>query len=82
VESLNLHPIAKTIARAAQTYGFVVWDVGGSVALRAENPKRYTAIGLPNPYAALYGGTPDYAIMDRFPWDRMQFLPMDYGKPQ
>jgi hypothetical protein len=82
VESLNLHPIAKTIARAAQTYGFVVWDLGGSVALRAENPKRYTTIGLPNPYASLYGSMPIYKIMDRFPWDKMQFLPMDYGKPQ
>jgi hypothetical protein len=82
VESLNLHPIAKTIARAAQTYGFVVWDIGGSIALRAENPMRYTKAGLPNPYPPLFGNTPAYSIMDRFPWDKMQFLPMDYGKPQ
>lgn len=81
LESLHLHPIARAIARAAQTYGFVIWDIGGSVAVRAENPKRYTTIGLPNPYPALIGDTPGYGIMDRFPWDRMQFLPMNYGRP-
>lgn len=39
-------------------------DKGGSVALRAENPKRYTTVGLPSPYPALFGGTPSYRIMD------------------
>ncbi|MCA1495218.1 MULTISPECIES: hypothetical protein [unclassified Bradyrhizobium] len=82
IEKLNLHPIARTIARAAQKYGFVVWDLGGSVALRAENPKRYTLVGLPSPYPQLFGNTPAYAIMNRFPWDKMQFLPADYGKPK
>ena len=82
VESLNLHPIAKAIAKAAQVYGFVVWDHAGAVTLRAENPKRFTQAGLPNPYPALFAGTRGYALMNRFPWDKMQFLPMDYGKPQ
>lgn len=81
VDSLRLHPIARTIAKAAQIYGFVVWDVAGSVSLRAENPKRYTLRGLRSPYSALLGGTPGYKLMDGFPWDRMQFLPMDYGRP-
>jgi hypothetical protein len=81
LESLNLHPVAKAIAKAAQIYGFVVWDKGGSVALRAENPKRYTTVGLPDPYPALFDDTPSYKIMNRFPWDKMQFLPMDYGEP-
>ncbi len=82
LEPLHLHPIAKAIAKAAQTYGFVVWDKGGSVALRAENPKRYTTMGLPSPYPSLFDGTPNYNIMDRFPWDKMQFLPMNYGRPK
>jgi hypothetical protein len=80
IDDLHLHPIAKIIARAAQRYGFVVWDIGGSVALRAENPRRYTTRGLPNPYPKLFGGTPSYAIMNGFPWDHMQFLPFDFGK--
>ena len=82
VDALPLHPVAKTIAKAAQTYGFVVWDKGGAIALRAENPKRFTVLGLPNPYVALWNGTPSSAILKNFPWDKLQFLPMDYGKPQ
>jgi len=81
VDALNLHPVAKTIARAAQTYGFVVWDKAGAITLRARNPQSYTALGQPNPYVALFNGTPEYAILNGFPWDRLQFLPMDYGKP-
>ena len=82
LESLHLHPIAKIVAKAAQIYGLVVWDKGGSVALRAENPKRYTTVGLQDPYPPLFDGTPGYKLMDRFPWDKMQFLPMDYGRPK
>lgn len=81
VDSLNIHPVAKVIARAAQTYGFVVWDKAGAISLRAQNPKSYTQLGEPDPYEDLFNGTPQYQIMDGFPWDRLQFMPMDYGKP-
>jgi hypothetical protein len=81
VDSLHLHPVGKIIALAAQTYGFVVWDTAGAITLRAENPKRFTLIGQENPYLALWNRTPAYAILAGFPWDRLQFLPMDYGKP-
>lgn len=81
VDALKLHPVTKTIARAAQKYGFVVWDKAGSVALRLQNPISYTARGEINPYPALFAGTPGYAIMNGFPWDRLQFMPKDYGRP-
>jgi hypothetical protein len=81
VDALPIHPVAKTIARAAQTYGFVVWDKAGGISLRAENPKAFTLRGLPNPYLALWNGTPTYRILSGIPWDRLQFLPADYGKP-
>jgi hypothetical protein len=80
VNSLNIHPVAKTIARAAQKYGFVVWDKAGAISLRVQNPKSYTALGQPDPYAALFNGTQTYALMNGFPWDKLQFLPKDYGK--
>jgi hypothetical protein len=73
--------VARTIARAAQKYGFVVWDKAGAISLRVQNPKSYTALGQADPYAALFNGTPNYALLDGFPWDRLQFLPKDYGKP-
>lgn len=81
LDALKLHPIALTIAKAAQRYGFVVWDKAGSVSIRLQNPMTYTAVGQPNPYPALFGGTPGYAVLKGFPWDRLVFLPMDFGKP-
>ena len=80
VDALNLHPVAKTIARAAQIYGFVVWDKAGAISLRATNPKSYTARGEPDPYVALLNGMPNWAVLNGFPWDKLQFLPMNYGK--
>jgi hypothetical protein len=80
VDDLKMHPVGKIIARAAQVYGFVVWDKAGSLTLRAENPLSYTAIGQPDPYPALFGGKPRYEILNGFPWDKLQFLPMNYGK--
>jgi hypothetical protein len=81
VNSLKMHPVGKAIARAAQIYGFVVWDKAGAIGLRAENPKSVTLRKLPDPYSAIFNGTASYAILEGFPWDRLQFLPMDYGKP-
>lgn len=82
VDALNISPIAKMIARAGQVYGFVVWDKAGAISLRFENPKVYTLVGDPNPYAAIFNGTPSYAALNGIPWDRLQFLPMNYGEPR
>ena len=82
VDSLNMHPVGKTIAKAAQKYGFVVWDYAGAITLRGQNPLADTAAGKPNPYQSLFAGTLPYAILAGFPWDRLQFLPMDFGKPR
>jgi hypothetical protein len=68
------------IAKAAQTYGFVVWDKAGAISLRAKDPKSYTQLGQPSPYPALFNSVPTYAILNNFPWKNLQFLPMDYGK--
>lgn len=81
LDKLHLHPVAKTIAKAAQKYGFVVWDKAGAISLRAQNPKSYTASGGRDPYPELFKGARSSAILDGFPWDRLQFLPKDYGKP-
>jgi hypothetical protein len=80
VDALSIHPVAKIIAKAAQKYGFVVWDKAGALSLRAQNPLSYTAKGLADPYPALFNGTATYAILNGFPWDKLQFMPKDYGK--
>lgn len=81
VDALPMSTAGKIIARAAQKYGFVVWDRAGALSIRAQNPKSYTALGKPDPYVALFAGQPSYAVLNGFPWDRLQFLPKDYGKP-
>lgn len=84
VDKLNLHPVAKTIAKAAQKYGFVIWDKAGAISLRAQNPYSYVdreGKQLANPYDEIFEKTKSNAILDGFPWDKLQFLPMHYGKP-
>ena len=81
VDALPLHPVGRIVAKAAQKYGFVVWDKAGGISLRAENPKPEIAAGRPDPYRELFGGTPAYAVLEGIPWERLQFLPVDYGKP-
>lgn len=81
VDALPMSTAGKIIAKAAQKYGFVVWDKAGSISIRAQNVDSYTAQGLANPYPALYGGKPSYSVLDGFPWSKLQFLPMNYGKP-
>ena len=85
VDALNMHPVGKVIAKAAQKYGFVVWDKAGAISIRAQNPYSYWGKDKLNPrlnpYQALFGFTGSNAILNGFPWDKLQFLPMDYGKP-
>ena len=80
VDLLNISPIGKVVAKAAQKYGFIVWDKAGAITMRAQNPYSYTSLGKSNPYEGLYAGMPEYKILENFPWERLQFLPMDYGK--
>lgn len=81
VDSLKLGRAGKIIAKAAQKYGFVIWDKAGAISLRAENPKSYTLRGQPDPFPELFEKKANYAVLEGVPWDRLQFLPMDYGKP-
>lgn len=81
IDALAMTSVGKIIAKAAQKYGFVVWDKAGALSIRAQNPKSYTALGQVDPYIALFGGKPSYAILNGFPWERLQFMPMNYGRP-
>lgn len=78
VDALNMHPMGKIIAKAAQKYGFVVWDRAGAISLRGQNTYSYTQLGRPNPYLALWNGKQSYEILNGFPWDKLQFMPMHY----
>jgi hypothetical protein len=72
IDRLDLPPVGKTIARAAQRYGLVVRDqTHKGISLFAEDPA-----GQPNPYAELFDGKTPLEILRRFPWDRLQVLDM------
>lgn len=79
VQSLDLHPIAKMVALAAQEYGFVVVDKAGATGVYTESGA--APDGGVDPWEDILDGTPSYLIMDDFPWDELEALPTDYGKP-
>jgi hypothetical protein len=81
VDALRLSPVAAMIARAAQTYGFIVTDRAGCVSIVAEDGGPAQAATGVNPWKASLGGVASYAVMAGFPWASLQALPKDYGKP-
>jgi hypothetical protein len=74
LSKLNLPPVTRAIAVAAQSYGMIVRDVTNhAISFYAENPGPSGT----NPYPALYGSRYPLAIMKAFPWDRLQLVKMD-----
>jgi len=70
VASLNLPPVARMMAEAAQRYGIVLRDKAGAVVFFGEDP---TPTGT-NPYPDLYGGQYPSEVLREFPWDRLQAI--------
>jgi hypothetical protein len=81
VDALHLTPVATMIAKAAQTYGFIVTDRAGCVSIVAEDGGPAQAATGVNPWKAALGSVPSYSVMTGFPWASLQALPKDYGKP-
>lgn len=67
---LDLPPITRMMAEAAQQYGIVVRDRSGVVAFYAEDPSPLRR----NPYPRIYGGQYPNQILARFPWRYLQVL--------
>lgn len=80
LDQYNLTPFARMVAEAAQTYGFIVKDRSGAVAVATQDGRLEQARTGTNPWRTLLGTEP-YLAMKNFPWDKMQALPKDYGKP-
>ena len=73
VAALDLHPVARMLAEAAQRHGMVIRDrTRVSAQFFLESPPR----GQPSPYTALFGGTAPSRVLDGFPWHRLQVLPL------
>ena len=80
LDKYELTPFARMVAEAAQTYGFIVKDRSGAVAVATQDGRREEARTGSNPWRTLLGTEP-YLAMKNFPWDKVQALPKDYGKP-
>ncbi|MFC4592118.1 hypothetical protein [Sphaerisporangium corydalis] len=82
-------PAARTIARAMQEYGLIMTDKGGALVTYAEDPRPYMAAhGGADPYTALFDpddvvpdGSEKYVVLSEIPVERLQALPLDYGRP-
>lgn len=81
VESLDLSPVGKAVARAAQTYGFLVTETSGAVAVGAESPNAAQAAGKGDPWRAILGDTQDWDVLKGFPWARLEVVQPGYGAP-
>ncbi|MEJ5887576.1 hypothetical protein WDZ16_03795 [Pseudokineococcus marinus] len=82
VDRLGLHPVARAVAEAAQTYGFIVTDTAGAVAVTAESGEGAGRVAGKNPWYGILDGTGSYAVMAGFPWDRLQVIEEDWGAPR
>ena len=57
--AINMPPVTRMIAQAAQTYGLIVNDqTGATVGFRAEDPTPLMRQGQPNPYTTYFKTSP------------------------
>ena len=79
--AINMPPVTRMIAQAAQTYGLIVNDqTGASVGFRAEDPTPLMRQGQPNPYKTYFKTSATGAYEDpnfllaSFPWAELQLV--------
>jgi hypothetical protein len=81
LSKLQMPPVTRMIAEAAQKYGLIVNDqTGATVGFRAEDPTPLMRQSLPNPYVKYFTdpATGRYAAPNQFlaafPWSALQLL--------
>ena len=73
--SVNMPPLTRMIAQAAQRYGIIIRDYSPIVAFVGQDPtSNPSATSL---YSNLYGGLSPGQLLQYFPWNRLQVLRMD-----
>jgi hypothetical protein len=70
---LNLPPLVRTMAAAAQRYGIVVRDYAGVVTFYGEDPAPFP----PPAWGPLYGGKYPSQLLASFPWQHLKLVKMD-----
>jgi hypothetical protein len=81
LSALNMPPVTRMIAQAAQRYGLIVNDqTGATVGFRAEDPTPLMRQGQPNPYKTYFTASPNGAYMApnrllaSFPWADLELV--------
>lgn len=72
LDALNLPPLTRMLARAAQTYGIVVRDTSSVVGFFGQDPMPSHS----NAYTRWLGGQFTWQPLAQFPWDRLVVLQM------
>lgn len=75
LEGLELSPLARMLAEAAQRYGMIVHDGSMGTTIYAEDPSPYVARGEENFYRPLIGSNSTRA-MRGFPWSSLRVVQM------
>jgi hypothetical protein len=73
LDAIEMDPVTREMAEAAQRYGIVVRDTASSIAFYAEDP---TPTGS-NPYPGFFGGRPPSELLAEFPWQHLRALRTD-----
>lgn len=79
VSTLRLSPIGLMVAKAAQTYGFVVTDTAANVALQGESGIPTLQSSGTDPWSAPLAAS-NSLLLKNFPWSSLQALPNNYGE--
>ncbi len=77
LKKLNLPPMTRMMAEAAQRYGIVVRDRAGVVAFYGEDPASTGS----NPYPKIFGNQFPDRLLSKFPWRSLQVLKLDLRTP-
>jgi hypothetical protein len=75
IDSLELSPLARMLAEAAQRYGLIVQDGSLATVVYAEDPAPYVRAGDPNFYRPLIG-TNSVRALHSFPWSQLEVTSM------
>lgn len=79
LSALDLSRVARLVAEAAQTYGFIVVDKSTTITIPAEAPYAEQERSGADPWEPLLGGDQPYQVLENFPWGRLQVLELPGG---
>jgi hypothetical protein len=76
------HPFARAVAEAIKKYGLIIADYAGCNCIEVEGERTATTnFGYHSPWDDVFAPMENYQVFDQIPWEDLQVLPKDWGKP-